>query len=127
MRDARNTAQAAARGKNTHKSPFKRFCDLHYTFAHKMILFCAFLGLWAASLAAGGTLRGTVIDSESGAGISFASVLLSLDGEILAETSTDGDGRFAFVELLTAKPGYRLAAKKNRYVSISPTESLHRD
>jgi hypothetical protein len=65
----------------------------------KIIILSSLLSLCAAIPATAATLRGTVIDTESRAGIPFASVQLSLGDDILAETSTDPQGQFRFDDL----------------------------
>ena len=108
--------------RNTPKSSFNRFS----LSAQEIILLSFLLSLVAAIPAAAAALRGTVIDTESRAGIPFVSVQLSLGDDILAETSTDGQGQFTFDEL-PPKSGYRLDAKKNGYVDAFPPENLHKN
>jgi len=105
--------------RNTPKSSFNRFS----LSAQEIILLSFLLSLVAAIPAAAAALRGTVIDSESRAGIPFVSVQLSLGDDILAETSTDGQGQFTFDDL-PPKSGYRLNTKKNGYVDAFPPENL---
>ena len=89
----------------------------------KAIIFYFLLNLCATVPITAATLHGTVIDSESSAGIPSATVQVSLGDDVVAEASTDEHGQFSFDE---AKSGYRVTAKKNGYVHAFRPETFSR-
>jgi len=83
---------------------------------YALLLWCA-VAVGAAQVP-GVTAQGTVVDGASGAGIPYAHVCLSLPagGDVIAEGSTDSNGRFAFTGLLSGT--YVVSAEKTGYVAV---------
>ena len=83
---------------------------------YALLIWCA-VAVGAAQ-APGVTAQGTVLDGASGLGIPLAHIRLSRSsgGDLVAEASTDSDGRFAFTGL--ASGTYVVSAEKTGYVAV---------
>lgn len=100
-------------------APCARWCRLVASGnlgCYALLIWCA-VAVGAAQ-APGVTAQGTVLDSTSGLGIPSAQIRLSrpAGGDVIAEASTDSDGRFAFTGL--ASGAYVVSAEKTGYVAV---------
>jgi hypothetical protein len=84
---------------------------------------CAIVPLFflITALSEGANLGGVVVDNDSGAPISAATIQLVSEGAVVAETESGENGRFVFDDV--GKGPYRLVATRNGYVSLFPQQS----